>query len=91
MTNKQQKLAALFEETGVAHHQAFLETDGYDLEWPLWYADYLSSRLPQLLDVHLSRSELVYLVVHLSRVQATEAPDEAWPSFYARYVIDHYT
>ena len=36
-----QQLEELLRETGEAHHQAYIETDGADPEWPLWYADYL--------------------------------------------------
>jgi hypothetical protein len=38
------QLEELFRETGEAHHQAYIETDGADPEWPLWYADYLRER-----------------------------------------------
>jgi hypothetical protein len=38
-----ERLAALFKQTGEAHHEAFLDTDGDDPEWPLWYAKYLGS------------------------------------------------
>ena len=34
------QLENLFHEVGEAHHQAYIETDGADPEWPLWYADY---------------------------------------------------
>ena len=39
------QLAELFKQTGEAHHQAFLETDGEDPEWAIWYAGYLQDRL----------------------------------------------
>ena len=35
------QLKGLLREVGEAHHQAYIETDGADPEWPLWYADYL--------------------------------------------------
>ena len=35
------QLEGLFREVGEAHHQAYIETDGADPEWPLWYAEYL--------------------------------------------------
>ena len=34
-------LENLFRETGQAHHQAFLSTNGADPDWPIWYAGYL--------------------------------------------------
>jgi hypothetical protein len=36
------QLEKLLRETGRAHHQAFIETNGVDPEWPLRYADNLS-------------------------------------------------
>jgi len=50
-----ERLAALFKETGDAHHEAFLETDGEDPEWPLWYAKYLQDRLTPFLAAPLTR------------------------------------
>ena len=32
------ELAALFRETGAAHHQAFAAKGGDDPDWPAWYA-----------------------------------------------------
>ncbi len=35
------RLSELFTETAKAHHEVFSATDGYDPEWPIWYADSL--------------------------------------------------
>lgn len=90
MDTSTNKLAALLKETGHAHHQAFIATDGVDAEWPLWYADYLEHRLPELLGVNLTRSEIVYLLVLLSKRQPVEAPDADWTEYYAAYIVDKY-
>ena len=86
-----QNLSDLFKETGQAHHQAYIETDGYDPEWPIWYAEYLLDKLPSFIEASLTKSELVYLMVHLNKIQPDEAPEESWASFYARYMIEHYS
>jgi hypothetical protein len=91
MKEEMQELTQLLEETGKAHHQAFLETDGYDPEWPIWYADYLIARLPSYIEAHITKSELIYLMVHLNKSQSEEAPEESWASFYARYMNEHYS
>ena len=57
-----EKLSQLLLETGHAHHQAFIETDGEDPEWPLWYADYLMDRLPAALGRELTKSEITAIV-----------------------------
>ena len=88
MQEMMQALVNLFMESGKAHHQAYIETDGADPEWPLWYADYLMDKLPPLLGTEMTKSELVYLLVHLSKIQPVEAPDTPWPEFYARCLVD---
>ena len=84
------QLEALGQEVGHQHHEAFLEVDGADPEWPLWYADRLKDRLSTLLGTDLIRSELVYLLIHLGKEQQHEAPDMAWSRFYAEYFAKEY-
>ncbi len=85
------RLAAVFRETGEAHHQAFIRTDGEDPEWPLWYADYLIGKLPKLLHTSFTKSELVYLLMRLSKEQPREAPGADWKRYYARFFAENYT
>ena len=91
MNKKIDELMNLFKEAGQAHHQAFEEVDGFDPEWPLWYADYLFEKIPPVLGAELTKSELVYLLIHLSKIQPAEAPDQEWHRYYARYVVEHYS
>ncbi len=86
LDEKREAIVQILQETAAAHHAAFIETDGLDPEWPLWYAENLKDKLPPLLETDLTISEITYLMVHLSKLQASEAPDEPWPSFYARYL-----
>ena len=88
--NLVQQIAQEFQKTGHAHHQAFIETDGADPEWPLWYADYMQARLNALLGTELTKSEIVYLVVHLDKVYAAESPSEPWPVYYGKYLVETY-
>ncbi len=91
MTSRQQKLIDLFTEVATAHHQAFAETNGYDPEWPIWYADYLIDKLPPLLDAAtFTRSELIYLLVQCDRQQMTESPGIKWPKYYAMFFMERY-
>jgi hypothetical protein len=84
------QLEALFEEVGHLHHEAFIEVDGADPEWPLWYADRLQDRLSALLGTDLTKSELVCLLVHLGKEQQREAPDMPWARFYAECFAEEY-
>ncbi len=87
MTDLIATLTELFQETGEAHHQDYIDTDGFDPEWPLYYADHLLGRLNELLGAKLTKGELVYLLVKLSLEQPLEAPGAAWPRYYARVLV----
>jgi len=86
-----EKLIDLFRETGQAHHRAFIETDGDDPEWPMWYANHLHEPLSALLDAGFSKSELIYLIVKADREQALEAPGSDWTTYYATFFELRYT
>lgn len=83
-----ENVAAVLREAGPAHHQAFIETDGEDPDWPLWYAGYLQESLSAALGVTLTKSELVYQLVDLERARQVEAPDADWPDFYAEALVE---
>ena len=79
-----EELQALFVDTGHKHHQAYIESDGADAEWPLWYAAHLQTRLWDGLGRLLSRREIVYLLVKGDlEAQASDDPSD-WPAVYAR-------
>jgi hypothetical protein len=89
-TNLSGQLEELFRETGEAHHQAYIETDGFDPEWPLWYADYLRERIGPLLGAEFTQSELVYLLIWVANEQPLRAPVANWASYYAGYFTERY-
>ncbi len=78
------RIAELLTETGKAHHQAYLATDGEDPEWPIWYAGYLREPLAQILGAELTQSDIVYHLVAADRAGG-EGP---WQEQYARRLID---
>ena len=85
---KQEALAALFRETSSAHHDAYIETDGADADWPIWYAEYLRDRLAGLLQADFTKSELVYLLITLDRELKTRAPGAGWVGYYTRWFLE---
>lgn len=89
--NVLQQIAEILEEAGNAHHQAFIETDGDDPEWPLWYADYLHKELGTLLNTQFTRRELADLLVSLNEEQNLHAPDVHWSITYAQSLIERYS
>jgi hypothetical protein len=84
------QLEALFHEVGEAHHQAYIETDGADPEWPLWYADYLRERLGDLLDASFTKSGLVHMLVLVANEQPLRAPGANWTRYFAKFFIAPY-
>lgn len=90
MRNLMSELAALFQEAGHAHHDAFIDVNGEDSEWPIWYADHLFENLSAMLEVDLTKSELIYLLVGADRAFTAESPAIKWPQYYAQFFIKHY-
>lgn len=85
------QLADLFHATAEAHHQAFLETDGLDPDWPLWYADALIEPLQRLLKADLTRDDIAGLLVQAEQEQQAVAPDSDWTVYYAGFFMDRYS
>lgn len=81
-----QQLSDLFRGAGQAHHRAFIHTAGDDPEWPLWYADYLHSRLGAYLAKPLTKSELVYWLIKTEKERAVAD----WPTHYALELLGEY-
>ncbi|MBW2222755.1 MAG: hypothetical protein JRF54_00795 [Deltaproteobacteria bacterium] len=72
------QLAELFKKTGQAHHQAFIETDGEDPDWPIWYAGYLEDRLTPFLAAPITRSRLVFCLTRRGRNTTRNASSNVW-------------
>ena len=86
--SKLRALAALFEETGKAHHQAFTATDGDDPDWAIWYANYLHDRLGPFVAAPLTRSRLVFCLLETDDEHRATTPDTPWPEYYARRLLE---
>ena len=89
-TTKIQELEELLMTMGQGHHEAFAATDGVDPEWPLWYAEHMVDRANVILEVQLTQSDLVYLLVWLSREHPRVAPGSRWSAFYAKTLAQRY-
>ena len=85
---KVEQLAALFRQTGEAHHEAFRDTDGEDPEWPLWYAEYLQDRVTPFLAAPLTRSRLVFCLIGADDEHRATESDMPWPEYYARRFVE---
>lgn len=93
MSDSQGQIADLLIETSQEHHKAFIEDDGADPEWPLWYSDYMMGKIQPILGTTediLTRSELVYLLVAMDKKHRAEAPEAHWPDYYAQFLVEIY-
>ena len=86
-----EELAELMVETGHHHHAAYIDSDGVDPEWALWYAGYLQAQIWDRLGRVLTKSELVYLLI-ASDLEARDSNDpREWPQLYAIRIREHAT
>lgn len=81
-------LQELFKIVGPAHHSAYKDTDGFDPEWPLWYAKFLHEKMMDVLDVEFTKSELIYLLVAADLDHQDEDPDSNWPAYYSEFFAE---
>jgi hypothetical protein len=93
MTDRQDLIDALetlFDETGKAHHQAFVATDGEDPTWAEWYAHYAHDRIEALLDIEIPESELARLFEDVEKRREREAPASEWPRYWAEFFVERF-
>lgn len=90
MEDKITALTELFRNTAVAHHEAYSATDGDDPAWPVWYADFLSERLPEHLGTTPGKEELTDLLVQLDQDVKAGKGGEDWAVYYAESIVSHY-
>jgi hypothetical protein len=84
---KKEELTRALRLAGPAHHRAYLDTNGEDPEWPLWYAGYLHPQVTAILSLPLTRSELVCWLVLADKQHRRENPEADWPSYYAELFL----
>ncbi len=78
-------LTALFKEAGKAHHDAFIDVDGDDPEWPMWYAEFVHDKAMDIMNLEITKSELTYLFVAADLEHRDEASDQPWANYYANF------
>lgn len=80
------RLQGALASIGPAHHAAFVETDGADPEWPLWYARHAADQLREILDLpDLTESRLVWAFISAADDHESRDDEMPWPRFYAEW------
>ncbi|HEX9855902.1 MAG TPA: hypothetical protein VGC47_11370 [Acidimicrobiia bacterium] len=80
-----QQLADLLVATGRAHHDAFIDTDGFDPDWPSWYANHLEEEL-RLGGYRGTKDELAELLVEQDQAVRGAGRQEDWARAYAEHL-----
>ncbi len=75
-------------KTGKAHHQAFIEADGEDPDWAIWYGKHLEDPLGDALETKLSASEISERLISLDKKFSSLSPAEHWTKFYANELLE---
>ena len=83
----EEQVAELLRETATAHRLAFESTQGFDPDWPAWYAGYLAVPLGRLLGRALHVEALAAELKALDEAQRRDAPDAEWPVYYAALLV----
>jgi hypothetical protein len=89
MSDQQATLVDLLLETGRAHHQAFLATDGVDPGWPQWYADHMVPRLRDRLGAVITADRVAAWLERADQEHRRQGAGVPWADFYAaRFPLD---
>jgi len=83
----QNELADLITAAGHAHHAAYIESDGVDPDWAMYYAGYLEAHLGERLGRKASRSELTYLLVKAQRAHDGLVDDSPFAPYFALVLL----
>jgi hypothetical protein len=83
-----EKITELFMQTGHAHHEAFIATDGFDPDWATWYGIHLEKPLSTLLAVKCPATVITDKLVELDREFIANSPAEHWTAYYATEFVD---
>lgn len=81
------ELAELITAAGGAHHRAYIESDGVDPDWAMYYAGYLEAILGDRLGRHASRSELTYLLIKAQREHDALDDGSPFQNYYAGVLL----
>ncbi len=86
----QEQLVAVLAAAGPAHHAAYIDTNGDDPEWPLWYAKHVIEDVRRILELPgLTVSRLVWAFVDADRTHRADAPEVSWSRYYAdRFIAE---
>ena len=88
-----EEIAKLLNEAGEVHHVYFGDVDGIDDDWASFYSEWLltRSKFPSLVGRPPVRSHLTRDLVILDDQYTNQHPDEPWPTWYAKKLLEQYS
>lgn len=89
-TELREGIGNLLLDTGHAHHKVFEITNGADLDWPIWYAEYAKDTFAEQFGMYFTTSQLIYCLMNADFEHEARAPDNEWSDFYANEIIERY-
>ena len=90
--NRGHTIADLLHEAGEVHHVVFADTDGNDDDWATFYSDGLLTHTPLVKNLARApvRSHLTRDLVACDEDYTAQRPDEPWPQWYAKRLLERY-
>ena len=82
------ELAELLMETGHHHHEAYIDADGVDPEWALWYSGYLQARLWDRAGILPTRSRIIQTLLNAEQAHNDAGGEGPWPPVYAKMMLE---
>lgn len=92
MNTDMDAVAALLNRAEHVHAAAFESVNGEDPNWATFYADWLlgHSSLSSMVGGAPTSVSLAAILAQLDERYVSEKPDEAWESYYAKGLIEHF-
>ncbi|MBT4879860.1 MAG: hypothetical protein HOI80_01110 [Alphaproteobacteria bacterium] len=84
-----EEVKKILEETGLAHHKAFIEAGGVDPDWSQWYANHALKPLNKALETDFTDQKLAEIFRDAAQDHDEEAPDIPWEVHYSLYLWQH--
>lgn len=76
-------LAELLNTAAHKHHEVFMEADGIDPDWAMWYAGFLQAHLFDHVEKIPARSSLIHLLIQADMDHPAMGGPAEWTPVYA--------
>lgn len=84
---KVQQLDKLLRSAARAHHAEF---GGPNPGWPEWYAEYVQPHIGEMVGFEPTVEQVAEWLKRADELQRADAPDDHWPPFYARWIVESF-